>query len=273
MNERPPRVAGPPAPPRPGALAGRARRARLLGRHQLRRLRHRQPGLRALQLGRPGHHALRAQRRRDRPAGPDDAEHGPAAAHPLPAAGQQGLHAAHGARPRGVHPPGHRRHHRSGHRVGRGRLRHRPVGRAPPPGHCRAAGRPAGGPPQDVRVVQPHGGERGPRVPGPGRGGPDRRHGALRLRRRALRQEAHRPPRGPHERADHGRGGGRAAERHGARALLPPPHRGRQRDHPQPDVGWHARLLRAPRPVGAPAARPHAAPDRRRRDAALSSPR
>ena len=36
-----------------------------------------------------------------------------------------------------------------------------------------------------------------------GRDGPHRRHGALRLRSRALRPEADRPPRRPHERADH----------------------------------------------------------------------
>ena len=101
----PPRLAGPPAPPRPRPLAGRARRPRLLGRHPLRGLRHRQPGLRALQLGRPGDHALRARRGRGRPAEPDDAQHGPAAPHPLPAPGQQGLHPPHGARPRGEHPP------------------------------------------------------------------------------------------------------------------------------------------------------------------------
>ena len=78
-----------------------------------------------------------------RAAGPDDAEHGPAPAHPLPAPRQQGLHAAHGARPRGEHPPLDRRHHRPGRREGRGRLRHRHLRRAPPPGHRRAARRSA----------------------------------------------------------------------------------------------------------------------------------
>ena len=53
--------------------------------------------------------------------------------------------------------------------TGPGRLRHPDLGRAAAPGHRRAAGRAPGGPPQDVRVVQPHGGQRGPRVPGPGR--------------------------------------------------------------------------------------------------------
>ena len=46
-------------------------------------------------------------------------------------------------------------------------------------------------------------------------------------------------------------GGGREAERAGARPLLPAPHRGRQRDDPEPHVGCHDRLLRSPRPVGA----------------------
>ena len=65
---------------------------------------------------------------------------------------------------------------------------------------------------------------------------------------------------------------GRAAERPGARAVLPPAHRRRQRDDPQPHVGRHARLLPAPRPVAAPARRPQPAPHRRRRDAALRHP-
>ena len=51
----------------------------------------------------------------------------------------------------------------------RGRLRHPALGRAPPPGDRRAARRAPGGPPPHVRVVQLHGGQRGPRVPGPGR--------------------------------------------------------------------------------------------------------
>ena len=64
-------------------------------------------------------------------------------------------------------------------------------------------GVPPGGPPPHVRVVQPDGRQRGPRVPGPAGAGPDVRHGALRLRRRAVRQEAHRPPRRPDERPHH----------------------------------------------------------------------
>jgi hypothetical protein len=73
-----PRLAGLPAPTRSRALAGRAGRPRLLGRHQVQRLRHRQPGLRAIQLGRQGDDALRDRRGRGRPAEPDDAQHGPA---------------------------------------------------------------------------------------------------------------------------------------------------------------------------------------------------
>ena len=52
----------------------------------------------------------------DRPAEPDDAQHGSAAPHPLPTTGQQGVHAPHGARPRAEHPPVGRCHHRPGER-------------------------------------------------------------------------------------------------------------------------------------------------------------
>ena len=84
---------------------------------------------------------------------------------------------------------------------------------------------------------------------------------------RRLQPEAG-PGLGPPQR----RGGGREAERARARPLLPAPHRGRQRDHPEPDVGRHDRLLRPPRPVGAPAPGPLAAARRRRGDAALRHP-
>ena len=70
---------------------------RVLGRHRLRRLRHREPGLGALLVGQ----ALRPLRRHGRgaagPAAADDAQHGPDHAHPVPPAGQQGLHPEAGA--------------------------------------------------------------------------------------------------------------------------------------------------------------------------------
>ena len=99
---------------------------------------------------------------------------------------------------RGEDPPDGRRHHRRRHREGRGRLRHRHLRRAPPAGHRRSPRRAPGGPPQHVRLVQPDDRAGGPRVSRTDaddaeyaeRGG----HGALRLRRRALRQEAARTP-------------------------------------------------------------------------------
>ena len=147
-----------------------------------------------------------------------------------------------------------RRHHRRRVRAGHGRLRRGDLGRAATAGHRRAARRAPGGPPHGLRLVQPHDRLRRPRVP-------DRRR-----RRRARRPWSCSPtPRswppssassptqdlvsGPARR----RGRRREAEPARARPLLPPPGRGRQRDHPEPDVGRHGGLLRPPRPVGAAA--------------------
>ena len=66
---------------------------------------------------------------------------------------------------------------------------------------------------------------------------------------------------------------GERLSEHGARAVLPPAHRGRQRDHPEPDVRRHARLLPAPRPVAAPAATTAASCPRPSRRCCASSPR
>ena len=73
---------------------------------------------------------------------------------------------------------------------GRARLRGGRRRRAPAPGDRRDHGRPAGGPPQAVRVVEPHGRRRRPRVHG-------RRHRrrvrrAVHLRQRARGRAAHR---------------------------------------------------------------------------------
>ena len=79
---------------------GRLRRG-VLGGHPVRRLRRRQPRLRAL-LVRPSDLPLPRHRRgAPRAAADDDGQHGPADAHPLPAAGQQGVHPPHDPRPRG----------------------------------------------------------------------------------------------------------------------------------------------------------------------------
>ena len=175
-----------------GVLARGARRARLLGRHQVRRLRHGQPRLRALLLGQAGHVAVGDARGAARAAAAHDAQHGPAPAHALPAPGEQGLHAAHGELARAEDPPDGRRHHRRRHREGPGRLRHRHLGRAPAAGHRRSPRRPPGRPPQHVRLVQPDDRTGGPRVPDQRRRRELRRRGghrALRLRGRALRPE------------------------------------------------------------------------------------
>ena len=94
----------------------------------------------------------------------------------------------------------------------------------------------------------------------------------LRLRRRAVRQEAARSPRRPHQRAHPGRRRRRPALRARARPVLPAAGRGRQRDHPQPHLRGHGRLLRPSRSVGATAGRPFAPALGRRGDAPLRHP-
>ena len=142
---------------RPRLVARGDRRPRLLVRDQVRRLRGRQPGVRHLLLGPQGHLHLGPPRRGHRAAEADDAQHGPAAAHPVPAAREQGLHPPDHRPARGEDPPDGRRHHRRRHREGRGRLRHRHRRRAPAGGHRRPPRRPPGGPAQHVRLVQPDG--------------------------------------------------------------------------------------------------------------------
>ena len=221
---------------------------------------------------RRGNDAFRDERRRDRPAEPDDGEHGPAAAHPLPAARQQGLHPAHGPGSRGQHPllhgPDHRR--RVPSRTCRFRDRH--LGRAPAAGHRRAPGRARRGPTPNVRLVEPDGGQRGPRVRDHRRERTRSGHGSLRVRQPALRREADRPPRRPHERAHPGGARRREVERDGARAVLPAADGGGERDNPQPDVGGDVRLLPVSGPVGPAPGRPVAAPPGGRRDAPLRDP-
>ncbi len=105
----------PPGGPRVLASRGDRPAGRLLGRHPLRRLRARQPGLGALLL-RPSRRPLPRNRRGTAgPAAAVDAQHGPDHAHALPPPGQQGLHPQDGARPRAADHRVRRRHHR--HRV------------------------------------------------------------------------------------------------------------------------------------------------------------
>ena len=249
--------------------AGRPPR-RLLGRHPLRRLRPGQPGLGALLLG-PARLALPRNGRR--PAGPaaaDDAQHGPDHAHALPPAGQQGLHPQDGARPRAADRRLRRRHHRCGVRARYRRLRRGDGGRAPAPRHRRAARRAPGGPPDGLRLVQPDDRRRRPRVPG--RRGRARRgrHAGLQLRRGAgHRSAASQPKQDLVSVLIDAEVEGEKLERARARPLLPPAHRGRQRDDPEPHVGGHDRLLRPSRAVGAAPPGPLAAARRGGGDAAL----
>ena len=87
------------------------RRGLLVG-HPLRRLRRGQPGLRALLLLPVGRPLPRHGRGGPGPAAHDDAEHGPAHAHPLPAPGQQGVHPPDDPGPRGQGGGVDRLHHR-----------------------------------------------------------------------------------------------------------------------------------------------------------------
>ena len=94
--------------------------------------------------------------------------------------------------------------HRRGLRAGTADF----VDRSPPsspPGHRRPDGCAPGGPTSGVRLVEQDDRLGGPRVPGQRGRARLSLDGALRLRRRAVREEAPRPPRGPVQRADPGR--------------------------------------------------------------------
>ncbi len=195
----------------PGLLARGGRRARLLGHDPSRGLRHGQSRRPALLLLPQGDLLVGDARGPARAAAAHDGDDGPPAAHPVPAPGQQGLHAPHDRGAAAEHPRRRRRDHRPDLRVGLGRLRHRRRRRAPARRPGRAPRRPARGPVEDVRLVQPDDRTRGRRVPGrPGRRRGERgigRGGAVRVRGGALRAEARQPRRRPHERVDPGRAG------------------------------------------------------------------
>ena len=137
------------------------------------------------------------------------------------------------------------RHHRLGLREGPGRLRDRGLGRAAPAGHRRTARGARRGPPPDVRLVEPHGRQRGPRV----------RHHRGRRHEAAMELYAYASELYAKKRIDptgdlmsvltQVEVEGESLSRHGARTVLPPPHGGRQRDHPEPHVRRHAHLLPA----------------------------
>ena len=108
--------------------------------------------------------AGRRRRLRRRQAHADDR---PARAHAVPQARQPRVHAADDQPHGGAHPRPHQRAARQGvlakEQV---RLRGRGRGRAAAARHRRAHRRARRGPPQDLRLEQPHGRQPGPRVPG-----------------------------------------------------------------------------------------------------------
>ena len=139
-----------------GGLAERAAgRAWILGRDPISRLRRRQPGLRAVLVRPQGCIHLGLSARGPGPAAADDAQHGSPFAHPLPAAGQQGVHAPDGRPPRGTDPSDGRRDHRRGDRGGRRGFRDRCGGGAPADRHFGAARGPSSRPSPRLRLVQP----------------------------------------------------------------------------------------------------------------------
>ena len=92
---RPPRRVRPAAPRGAGALAPRGRRPGLLGRDPPRRRGEGQPRHGDVQLRARRHVRRRPDRRGAGADPPDDPQHGPAQARPLPAAGQPRVHAPH----------------------------------------------------------------------------------------------------------------------------------------------------------------------------------
>ena len=135
-----------------------------------------------------------------------------------------------------------RRDRQRGVRLRRGRRR-----RAPPRGHRRAHRRTPRGTAQDLRLEQPHGRLRGPRVRGePGRGvrgaGRD-----VHVRAGAGRGHAGPSPRTTSSPRSCRRGGRRRlALGHGLQPVLPAAVRRRQRDHAQRDRPRHERAPREP---------------------------
>ncbi len=229
---------------------------RLLERGEARRPHRGEPRHRHLLVGDRRHDdhvgpvpGRRRPRRDDRHARRAHARHGPAEAHALPAAREQGLHAAHDRPHRaGAAPPRQRdRRQRDRDRLGRLRRRHRR--RAAAPGDRRDHGRAAGGPPQAVRVVEPHGRRRRPRVHGQRHRRRVRR--ALRLRQRARRRAAHRSARRHRHQAAQRRDRGRAAERARVRHVHDAARGRGERDHPQRDRARHVRAPHQPRAVRA----------------------
>ena len=93
---------------------------------------------------------------RHRSTRPDDAVHGPAQTHALPAAGQQGLHSSHDRDDREVPQAPRHPHRRQHHRARIMRLRRRSRERAALAGDRRDHGRAPRRAPAVVRLVEPH---------------------------------------------------------------------------------------------------------------------
>jgi hypothetical protein len=227
------------------------RRRRLLGGDQARRHHRRLQAQRCLlKLGEHRAHPLRREHRPGlhRDAAGDPAQHGPAAADQGARDRVPRLHAAidqqHGGQPARA-GRAHRRHRA---RRGNRRLRRRRRVRAAAAGDRRTDRRAAGGPEEDLRVVEPD-----DRL---------RRSGILRRRHHGgdgtadLRDGDGREPEGRTARRHHHQAGQRVDRRRGVVLgrvrLLRADARGRgQRDHPQRDLARDAGVLRPPGPVGA----------------------
>ena len=185
--------------------------------------------------------APRHGRRLPGPAADGDHRHGPARPPRLPHHRVQGVHAEDDRPARGVAPGRDRPGGRRAARWHELRVRRRCRRTDPDVVDQRADGRPARGPAPALRAE--------PR--------PDRRPGSrdrtdagdrdgvvgrdLRLRPRDGDARAGSTHREPHQRAPRGGGRRSPARRHGVHALLPVPHRRRQRDHPHGDVARAAR--------------------------------
>ena len=221
------------------------------------------------EIGGVMHHGSRSPGRVRHPRA-DDALHRPAEAHPLPPAGEQGLHAAHDRPARAVPAEPVEADRRQRDRARLVRLRRRPRVGAPAAGDRRDHGRTAGGPSPHLRVVERDDRRRRPRVRrrrrwrarGVGR--------ALRVRQRPGQATPRRPTRRHRHQAHQRRGRRRAALRARVRHVHAPAVGRRQRDDPQHDGVGHVGADAAPGAVRVAARQPrHPAEPGGRGDPAL----
>ena len=204
---------------------------------------------------------------------PHDGEHGPAAAHPLPATGQQGVHPTHGA-PSSRRTPTPRPTTSSTASSSGARPISSPSVSAELP--LQVIAELLGVPQNDRHLVFEWSnrmvGQEDPEYQVTGGAAEQAALELYDYAVRALSARSASTPTRPHERPDRRRGRRRAPQRARARAVLPAAHHRRQRDDPQPHVGRHAYLLRVPRPVAAPGPGPQPPTHGGRGDAAIRHP-